>query len=193
MMLFFFKRYHIAIIIILLGWLLIVLLHYLKSKFNINWNKSPDFLRDDTRNYSYLELGYKQLGKDGLDLTQEYTNLYSDYLVLKRFYSLVKRDGTIVINMEPTEYYMFHSRPSIFSLCMLHPVTLLELGKFYYLYEIVFGEVLNPLIYILKGKGMRIIKNRETSEHNKNLMQEIEEFCTARNLRVEWYIAGTRI
>ena len=187
------KRYHIAIIIVLLGMLLAALLSLKKCKITNNWNKTPDFLKDDIRNYSYLELGYERVGKDGLDLTQKYTNLYSDYLILKRFYSLVKKDGTIIINMKPTEYYMFHSRPSVFSLCMLHPVTLLELGKIYYLYEIVFGEILNPLLFVLKEMGMRTIKNKETNMYNEGLMQEIEEFCNARNLRVEWYITGTRI
>ena len=189
----YFKRYHITIIIILLGMLLAVLLSLKKSKVTDNWNKMPDFLKDDTRNYSNLELGYERVGKDGLDLTQKYTNLYSDYLILKRFYSLVKKDGTIVINMKPTEYYMFHSRPSVFSLCMLHPVTLLELGKIYYIYEIVFWEILNPFLFMLKEMGMQFIKNKETNVYNESLMQEIEEFCNARNLRVEWYMLGKGI
>lgn len=194
LLLLFYKQYQFMIVALVGGLVLVALLALSKSRIAGRWRKSPDFLKNDTRNYSYIKLGYGPIGEidDSLDLTQEYSNLYSDFLVLKRFYSLLKKDGTIVINMNPTKYYMFYDKPSIFSLCMLHPVTLLELGKFYYIYEEVFGEILNPIAYLLKKIG-RNRQIQDTHICNWRLMQEIEEFCIARHLRIEWYIMGKRI
>ena len=129
----------------------------------------------------------------GLDLTQKYTNLYSDFLLLKRYYSLVKSGGKIIVNMDATKAYMLKQRPTVFSLCMLHPVTLMELGKFYYIYEIKLKEILNPLIFFFNETTSYIIKKRKTNICNKILMRDMENFCNERNLKIVWYINGSRI
>ena len=164
-----------------------------KSRISNNWKKTPDLLRSNSRNYSFLELGYKAVRVDSLDLTQKYTNLYSDFLVLQRFYSLVKQGGTIIFNMWSSEYYMSSHRPSLFSLCMLHPVTLLELGRIYFFYEYMCGEILNPLLFLIKEIIHRNDRANKNCKCNREMMSEIEAFCGKRNLKIEWHIDGQKI
>lgn len=165
-----------------------------KSRIIHNWKKEPKLLNDSTRNYQYLELGYQRTRENsGLDLTQKYTNLYSDFLLLKRYYSLVKRGGVIVVNMDATKSYMLKQQPTVFSLCMLHPVTLLELGIFYYVYEIKLKGILTPLFFLLNEVTSHIIKKKKTNICNKILMSDMENFCKERNLKIVWYINGSRI
>ncbi len=190
----YFQLYTISTIILILQIVVVFLLLINKSKIVYNWRKEPELLNNSIRNYQYLELGYQRTGdKNGLDLTQKYTNLYSDFLLLKRYYSLLKRGGSIVINMDATKSYMFKQRPTVFSLCMLHPVTLMEIGKLYYVYEIMFKEILNPLIFLLNEVKSHIIKKGKINISNKTLMQEMEAFCKERNLKIVWYINSSRI
>lgn len=191
----YFGLYIISIIILFsqIGVLFLLIIN--KSRIICNWKKEPKLLNDSTRNYQCLELGYQRTGGDnvGLDLTQKYTNLYSDFLLLKRYYSLVKSGGKIIVNMDATKAYMLKQRPTVFSLCMLHPVTLMELGKFYYIYEIKLKEILNPLIFFFNETTSYIIKKRKTNICNKILMRDMENFCNERNLKIVWYINGSRI
>ena len=97
------------------------------------WHRAPELLNDDKRNYDMLILGYKMPQNkevyNGLDMTITYSTLYSDFLLMQRYYSLVKKGGTIIFNLPENRLYYKKHRLSIFTLNMLHPVTILEHSK----------------------------------------------------------------
>lgn len=166
----------------------LIVMKIVKS-ISCRWKKMPNLLTDDRRNYPCIELGIKPVDQSGLDLTQEFSNLFSDFLVLKRMYSLVGKNGIVHINMGQTKSYMFQKSPSIFSLSMLHPVTLMELGWRYYFYEIILRECLNPLLFCLKHFTHNFFpRNNEAGSYNFLLMWQIEEFCRERDVVVEFFI-----
>lgn len=162
------------------------------GKITAQWKKVPDLLNDFTRNYKVIYLGYQSLGSDGLDLTQKYSNLYSDYLMLQRYYSLGCDNCRFIINTRSNKEYQYSCKPSLFSLNMLHPITILEHNVLLYKYAIEWGEFLTPMLFYLKCFFNCINRNIHSDiiYCNYELFKEILCFSKERGLRVEVYIEG---
>lgn len=195
---YFFKLYFIVFILTCIM-LTIIFSTFLTryGKATRQWRKVPNLLDDITRNYKKVYLGYKALDTDGLDLTQQYSNLYSDYLLLQRYYSLGDSNCRFIINIHASKRYQYSCSPSLFSLNMLHPITLLEHNTWLYRYEMEWGEFLTPMVFYLKHyfydwveKFCCYVNCSAKSNVNYELIRQILGFAKSRNLLVKIYVDG---
>lgn len=168
------------------------------GKITRQWRKVPNLLDDVTRNYKKIYLGYKALNNDGLDLTQQYSNLYTDYLLFQRYYSLGDINCRFIINMHANKRYQHSCKPSLFSLNMLHPITLLEHNALLYRYEVEWGEFLTPMLFYLKHyfydwveKFCCYVNCSTQSDINYELIRQILDFAESRDLQVKVYVEGS--
>lgn len=166
-----------------------------KSNMKSKWNKELDFLNDDRRNYDIINIGYNVVDNEGLDLTVKHSNIYSDYLLLQRYYSLGKRGCKIKFNMKNSRFYFDNSKTlSLFVLNLLHDVTVLEHGTGYYLYKIKWGCFFNTLLYFLLNICDCVqVKTLRNIEANNLLFVEINRFAVDRGFEIDWYINGKKL
>ena len=164
-----------------------------KSKIKHNWRKEPDLLNDDRRNYNIINIGYDRIDGEGLDLTIKHSNLYSDFLILKRYYSLGKSGCTVRVNMKNIPSYFNKRRLSVFVLDMLHEVTLLEHGAIYYSYKIKWRTVFNTLLYFICNIKDDIQKCIRKDRIDYSLLDEINSFAEKRGISIRWYLDGKKL
>ncbi|MDD3414648.1 MAG: hypothetical protein PHY47_11685 [Lachnospiraceae bacterium] len=184
------KWYAISImLIIVLGLTIISALLCKYSNVSILWKKAPDLLNDGQRNFGIMYLGWPIEYVDGLDMTVVYSNLYSDFLIFQRYYSLLKKGGTVIFYLKDDLKYFYKRKLSLFCLNMLHPVTLLEHGKIYYDYEYKWNEMFNTIIYFL----MIFRKEIRVTKINYNQLREIKTFAQERDLEIVFRFKGETI
>lgn len=186
---------HIWIAIIFMLFFMITLYAFALRKYSelpLKWEKQPNLLQDKRRNFDIIYIGDLCQYGAGLDLTVKYSNLYSDYLLLQRYYSLLSKTGRVIFNIKANRNYMKSQKLSWFVLGMLHPVTLLEHGKVYYNYVYKWEELFTPLYYIIRHIVPNV--NNEDSILNKNdLVDEIKKFACDRSIKVEFWCDGKRV
>ena len=163
-----------------------------KSNLKKSWKKEHDLLRDDRRNYSSINIGYKKVDDEGLDLTVKHSNLYSDFLIMQRYYSLGKSGCIIKVNMKNSHSYLNVRRLSLFTLDMLHDVTLLEHGAFYYSYKVKWKTVFNSFLYFVCNirDDIQMCKKEKV---DYSLLTEMNSFAEKRGMSICWYLNGKKI
>ncbi len=87
-------------------------------------------IRKPERNFPALLLGNDKTDgrKDALDMRESDRNIYTDILVMERYYSLVKKGGTIVFCIDRRDKRYLGKGVSLLGRYLLHPVTLMEHG-----------------------------------------------------------------
>ena len=185
------KEIYVAFILLLLIMIFIDFSYFLEKRTNIckNWKKAPDLLVNDKRNYDILILGDKSYEfhyKNGLDLTISFSNLHSDYLILQRYYSLLKLGGKVELYMPNNKKYFKNKNISIFALNLLHPVTILDHSKLLYNYYYKWEEFMNPLIFIFKN--LFCYNYSKINEMDFILLKDIQAFCKERGLQIFFYL-----
>ena len=111
---------------------------------------------------------------------------------MQRYYSLGKPGCTIKVNMKNTHSYFNVRRLSLFTLEMLHDVTLLEHGAFYYSYKVKWKTVFNSFLYF--ACNVRdVIQMRRKGIIDYSLLTEMNRFAEKRGMSICWYMNGERI
>ena len=84
---------------------------------------TPDFLIDLKRDYEYIHVGTRRLYENrGLDLANLNRNFYTDIKIIERFYSLIKENGYISMEIKNDRNYIIQNKISPFDYCLMHPV-----------------------------------------------------------------------
>ena len=185
------------ILLTLLLYLLILIYGYIIYKKYLS-TYVPDIMKNLTRNYDKIILGDKRLAsKQGdlhgsvLDLTNYSRNLYTDILILERWYSFLRNNGTVYFNIDVGSHRcLFEDAISFFDDAFLHQVTLLEHGKdiFSNKYKIIQYQKGLYFLFIKRrnihiNKKKRVLNNEEI-QILKDKFNEIEAFCKNRNINV---------
>ncbi len=142
------------------------------------------------RNYDFLILGSKNItfseNHSNLDLRNYGRNQYTDFLIVQRYYSFLKKGGTVRILIDLADKtYQSSSKISYFDYPLLHKVTLLEHGisinsKFEYLKRLWYY----PLFFLIS------IPKKQFQNHVlecSDSFAPIKEFCSSRGIQLELY------
>lgn len=151
---------------------------------------NPNFLDNLDRNYEILELGIlKELESNIniLKLMNYRRNLYTDVLLIKRYYSLLRIEGIVRIHVEKTREYLCRKTISVFDYALLHPMTLYEHNIFLYFYVIKLKEIFSGIlffIYVRYEKGNNSVDNK-VIENALDSFNDIAKFLNERSMWLE--------
>lgn len=183
-------KYLYAIYFIINLILLFIIISYIKYEQYIKL-VVPDIHTNLYRNYDVLILGNRKLDieikKNYLDLRNYKRNLYTDILILERYYGFLKDNGKIIFYICKNDCKNLYSKHiSIFDYEFLHSVTLLEhdlkiKSVKYYCYK-VFRTIKFVLINKDIIRDFRVVNDVYIDENY------IKEFCEKRNLKYEFII-----
>ena len=182
------KMYFIVSMTLFLGYSFFLLSYLIYKKEVLD--VVPTLVHGGIRNYKHLYIGEKNAYKitDGIDLRNIERNMYTDFLILKRYYGFLdKETGEICWKLNSHKSYLNNKNISMFDVCFLHEVTLMEHG--YVREKQTQREYMNSILYLAK-KLMKTSKVRScTKEELDNLIvfcNECISFCDERNLRVKF-------
>lgn len=131
--------------------------------------------------------GLMQMKKIFLDITGVRRNLYTDILIIERYYSFLKPYGTVVVCINfKDKYYLTSRKVSVFDITALHEVTLWEhgidaRGRDYKLHKLVGGAlflVAKYLRFTFASVGKDSIPLKE--------MQQLKGFCKLRGISIKY-------
>lgn len=157
--------------------------NYCKEKF-------PGTVTSARRNYDFLDVGnirFNANEENILDITGVRRNLYTDILIIERYYSFLKPYGTVVVCINfKDKYYLTSRKVSVFDITALHEVTLWEhgidaRGRDYKLYKLVGGAlflVAKYLRFTFASVGKDSIPLKE--------MQQLKGFCKLRGISIKY-------
>ena len=166
----------------------IIIYLYLSSwSYRKYLKKFPGTVDSKIRNYDYMLLG--TLGHPDscgvcLNLCGVNRNFYTDWLLVERYYSFLKKEGEIIVKASGGRGYFNSKKINRFDIPALHEVTLWEngidcRGKQYN--SILVGNQILFLIYVvlsfIKGKNVPSMQNKE--------FQEMVFFCKERHISLK--------
>jgi len=135
------------------------------------------------RNYETIYLGIQNkeiTDKNALDLRGYSRNFYVDTLLVQRYYSFLKPNGTIIIFAGKNDEYINNNKICILDYPLIHPVTLMENGlkpSKYIMYNPLTGLIFIWMtLFGSKSKGSNAL-SEETAT--------IKEFCKLRNVNIK--------
>lgn len=164
----------------------------------------PDIFRNPERNYDEIVLGEypgKYISEEKkskcLYLNGYKRNFYTDILIMERYYSFLRKGGTIIFVMDlNNKKYFTKNRISIFDDKYFHVVTLLEHGKNtdtmkYQLSEYYKGFLFLLTTYLQRedngNKKRNIVSDKRVfPKHVRGKMEDIKKFCETRGILVKF-------
>jgi hypothetical protein len=157
----------------------------------------PNIMKDLTRNYDKIVLGkiyndrldQTNIDEKKLDLTNYCRNLYTDILILKRWYSLLKVGGSVCFNIDcRSKKYLFDNKISVYDDRFLHQVTMLEHKKDIYSKKYKISKCCKAILFLFLSYFDKNNKNSNLSKNEicclKQKIEEINSFCEIRNIKV---------
>lgn len=91
----------------------------------------PNLFINSNRGYKIITLGEKKnfshSDEEKLDMSNFYRNFYTDFLIIKRYYSFLDREGSFMLDLrEVSKNYFGMNKISTLDYWLLHEVTLIE-------------------------------------------------------------------
>lgn len=166
-------------------------------------NKIPDIFKDLNRNYDVLLLGDYSIVKEMvikkgkvLDCSNYYRNFYTDNLIAKRYYSMLRKNGTIRIFVDVNNKKYFSSRKiSPFDFGFLHQITLMEertkINSISHKLNMMLNGIRLKKIEKKsnnKGIGNYIKEKYDSSRNKKNkneMLYDLKKFCEEREILLD--------
>lgn len=162
-------------------------------------NKVPSLMGNMTRNYDEMILGDENseisknepTNKKCLNLTNYGRNLYTDVLIMERWYSFLKKGGTVCFSIDcGNKRYLFDNNISLFDDEFMHQVTMLEHGKDVTSKKykaINYGKSFLFSLYANHSRSgkRRVLSEDEVQRINK-MIERANMFCQIRNIHVEY-------
>lgn len=175
----------VSLIVFFLSLLIIMSWNYYMNYCN---SIVPNFLINLNRNYEYIILGNinNENENNSLILKNYKRNLYTDILIMERFYSLLKPGGTCIFYIKNDKNYILCNKISPFDFCFLHPVTIYEHSKRIFTYVFQFKEIFSGIPFLL-SKFTSSFSSRIDEEdliQLENMLLEINNFSIKRNFRI---------
>ncbi|WP_418223333.1 hypothetical protein [Clostridium isatidis] len=188
--------------ILLIGISIIIFYIIGKKKYtsHIN-NRIPNIMENLVRNYDNIILGNEskiyenKINKNekNLYLTNYSRNLYTDILILKRWYSFLRKEGIVHFNIDcKNRKYLFSEKISIFDDEFLHQVTLMEHGKDISSKKYKIIKESKNILFVFQNNFRTKSKKYDnlTSEDVQKLIfkiKSIDSFCKVRNIQLKIY------
>ena len=172
----------------------------LQKKYRIHCDKIiPNMMTNLERNYDSIVLGELtniqkfDIEEKTLILGNFYRNLYTDELVMQRFYSYLKRGGTVYFVIDRCKLSDIRSkRISPLDYVFLHDVTLLEHGIDRGGLKYKMLERKAALLLLLQPFIKRKSYISSSSEEYEYIKDRITSFCIERNINCK-FVTGNEI
>lgn len=190
-------------VILLLFVGLTVALSYLvyKSYLSYRANHILSLSKNLKRNYVGLILGDSAItpnpGDNEISYANYYRNIYTDKLMLERYYSLVKAGGCVKLYIDLHKSVYHETRKvSTFDYQYLHPVTLLEEGIDLNFVGSNKVKLINLIKYIFTCLGRykkKVCFSAMKIDQSNNFyctIKEMDEFCKKRGLELKIFVAN---
>ncbi len=151
---------------------------------------TPDFLIDLKRDYEYIHVGTRRLYENrGLDLANLNRNFYTDIKIIERFYSLIKENGYISMEIKNDRNYIIQNKISPFDYCLMHPVVVYSESYYKYKYVYKYKEIFTGIYYFFIKYIIKRDKldNCNYVELNKFIskLYDLSEFAKERGLLLQ--------
>lgn len=174
--------------------LIIATLSVIKYKYYLR-TVIPDIHGNLKRNYDYMILGNRNIdidvSKNSLDLRNYKRNIYTDILVMERFYSFLKKNAEIKFYIDRNDEKVFHEkRISKFDYEFLHRVTLMEhnISQVSFKYKIYKIIVAIKFLFVNKNFVKRKSTLKALNKIDNQVEQYVKSFCEKRNLNYKFII-----
>lgn len=165
-----------------------VFIKYLESK-------TPNIFLNDRRNYKGIILGVSKKNchyDDSLNMSNFYRNLYTDFLIIKRYHSFLDEHGSFILDLRdlPKNYFI-ETEISALDYWLLHEVTLFEhkIKKKGLKYKFI---LIKATVLFLFRKSSNYSENYEDNL-NLELFFEINNFLCERNLILSIVVTENRV
>lgn len=158
----------------------------------------PSIMVNRNRNYDVLLLGSRKCAHETaagqiLNLKNDFRNLYTDYLLVQRWYSLTRMGGDVVVEMDFSDnQYLNNSKINKLDYDLLHPVTLLEHGIHRNGFSTVICRMEASLAYFFKARRRRQMISGHGLESCYDRMEQIAHFCGKRGRRAVFHVFHCR-
>lgn len=155
-------------------------------------NKFPGTVSSTIRNYELIVIG-NRVGPsaDGeLNLTGYNRNLYTDYLILQRYYGFLKKNGKVRLEIDPQRgNYFFGKKINVLDYPALHEVTLWEHGIDVRSWTY---PIFRQLVAACFDLICLLIRVKQSGPVHMGELEDISSFCRKKELSLEIVVYADR-
>ncbi len=127
-----------------------------------------------------------------LDLSSIGRNLFTNELLVKRYYSLLGKNEQVNIMIINDRKFVLSNKISHFDYCLLHPVTVYEQSVSMYQYVYKYRELFSGILYIWSLVIRR--RDRKCNENELEFLEDktiaIDQFAKAKEFKVIFILCG---
>lgn len=189
----------VLILVLVAVFFMVLAICIYKSFLSYRANHILSLSKNLKRNYSSLMLGdYAITPKpcvNEISYANYYRNVYTDRLILERYYSLVKSGGSVNLYIDLHQSALHNkNKVSSFDYQYIHPVTLFEEGIDLNHANSKKIKILNLFKYIFTGMGKykkkckfsTMIIDQTTGFYS--IIEEMDDFCKKRELKLNVFV-----